>query len=201
MAILTEVTRHLPVLVTALKSHRLRNLPLASLLAWMADLAEHRIASALLIESGAVEAALRAALRRKASSRMVGLASRMIQSWLGVVIGHMSEREQGEEEIVSEFEQLLASSRLIELVIEFAGMDEACPCELRGHLCTWIWILDTWGEEDPNVLEMFVSKASSYGLALIYNPNPNPNPNPRPLPRLGLSSRHGPRRSSPALTT
>ena len=46
----------------------------------------------------------------------------------------------------------------MELIAARAG-EAACPLELRGHVCTWLWIMDVWGEEEPAFFQMCTTLA------------------------------------------
>ena len=103
---------------------------------WIGDGAAHRILSSLLIETGAVEAMVRASARRPECSSLAGSTSLLVRGWLRHAIASMATRDPEDAEAVAECEEALEASRLVHLLGELAG-DSCCPIELRGHVCTW----------------------------------------------------------------
>ena len=126
MTILTEVTRILPALVSCISVGTLRGIPLSHLMTWLGEMGQHRIASSLLIETGAVEACVRAASRRPECSSFAVATSRsnlsmsqgqprdpivtlirsgrLVRGWLKHSVAAMAIRDPADQETIQEVE-------------------------------------------------------------------------------------------------
>jgi len=167
MALLREVTVHLPRQVKTLQERRVRNQARLQLTNYFVELAQHRLAAYVLVESGAVAACLQACVSRSECTLLHVATSRIVRGWIHQAMQALATRTDDDEETPKEIEQLFDQSQLIDMIGGMAG--SVCPPMLVGHICSWVHLLQEWAEQEPIALAILTARAGDDGWQLLVN--------------------------------